>query len=134
MFRGSSHCSTSPPLHRRIFTMSTQDLPQREPLLKNYNSTLGAHYSSLKYNLLYTRGIGTKPNHNHLYTRGTRHKAKTQPQSPLHKRDRNKAKTQPQSPIHKRDEHKPKTKKRLQHLLDLTLVDLVISYPRIIQA
>ena len=36
----------------------------KEPSLRNYNFTLGVHYSSLKYN--------------HLYTRGTRHKAKTQ--------------------------------------------------------
>ena len=42
------------------------------PPLSNYNSTLGVHYSSLKYNHLYTRGIDTKP--------------KTQ--SPLHKRDK----------------------------------------------
>jgi len=83
------------------------------PSPRNYNSTLGVHYSSLNHNHLYTRGIGTKPklNHlytrgigtkpklNHLYTRGTRHKAK--PQSPLYKRDRHKAKTQ--SPLHKRD-------------------------------
>ena len=41
-------------------------------LLRNYNTTLGVHYSSLKHNHLYTRGIGTKPklNHNHIYTRG----------------------------------------------------------------
>ena len=30
MFRDSSHCSTFPPSHRRIFTMYTQDLPQRD--------------------------------------------------------------------------------------------------------
>jgi len=42
------------------------------PPLRNYNSTLGVHYSSLKYNHLYTREIGTKSKlkHNHLYTRG----------------------------------------------------------------
>ena len=40
------------------------------PPLRNYNTTLGVHYSSLKYNHLYIRGIDTKPNHNHLYTRG----------------------------------------------------------------
>ena len=39
------------------------------PPPRNYNFTLGVHYSSLKNNHLYTRGIGTKPNHNHLYTR-----------------------------------------------------------------
>ena len=77
------------------------------PSSRNYNSTLGVHYSSLKYNWLYTRGTrhkvkpqsplhkkdkaqiqttisitstqeeqGTKSNHNHLYTRWIRHKAK----------------------------------------------------------
>jgi len=48
------------------------------PSPRNYNITLGVHYSSLKHDHLYTRGIGTKSNHNHLYTRGTRHKTKTQ--------------------------------------------------------
>ena len=56
------------------------------PPLRNYNSTLGVYYSSLKCNHLYTRGIDTKPNHNRLYTRGIRHKAKAQ--SPLHKKDK----------------------------------------------
>jgi len=49
------------------------------PSSRNYNSILGVYYSSLEL-------IGTKPKHNHLYTRGIRHKAK--PQSPLHKRDK----------------------------------------------
>ena len=62
------------------------------PPLRNYNSTLGVHYSSLKHNHFYTRGIDTKPKLNHLYTRGIRHKAKAQIQSPLHKRDRHEAK------------------------------------------
>jgi len=95
-----------PASHRRISIMSTQDLPQREPPPRNYSSTLGVHYSTLKYNHLYTRGKAqsqnsiistqegwaqsqttitstqegqdTKPSHNlnHIYTRGTRHKAK----------------------------------------------------------
>ena len=89
------------------------------PPLRNYNSTLGVHYSSLKHNHLHTRGIGTKPNpnHNHLYTRGVGTKpnlnqnhlytrgigtksnsttiTKAQPQSPLQKRDRHKDKAQP---------------------------------------
>ena len=58
----------------------------KRPSPRNYNSTLGVHYSSLKYNHLYTRGIDTKLSHNHLYTRGIRNKAKTQ--SPLHMRDK----------------------------------------------
>ena len=62
------------------------------PSTRNYNFTLGVHYSSLKHDYLYTRGISTKPKHNHLYTRGIRHKAKAQSQSPLHKRDRHKSK------------------------------------------
>ena len=44
------------------------------PPPRNYNSTLGVHYSSLKHNHLYTRGVGTNSNHNHLYIRGIRHK------------------------------------------------------------
>ena len=36
------------------------------PSPRNYNSTLGVHYSSLKHNHLYTREIGTKPKLNHL--------------------------------------------------------------------
>ena len=60
---------------------STKGVPPR-----NYNSTLGVHYSSLKHNHLYIRGIDTKPKHNHLHTRGIRYKSKTQ--SPLHKRDK----------------------------------------------
>ena len=102
MFRGSSHCITSPPSHRRIFTIYIHTGPSTKgPPIRNYNPTLEVHYSSLKYNHLYTRGIGTKPKHNHLYTRGIRHKVKTQPQSLLHKRDRHK--TKPQSPLHKSD-------------------------------
>ena len=31
------------------------------PPLRNYNTILRLHYSSLKHNHLYTRGIGTKP-------------------------------------------------------------------------
>ena len=56
----------APLLYVPVFTqkdfhyMSTQDLLQREALLRNYNSTLGVHNSSLKYNYLYTRGIGTR--------------------------------------------------------------------------
>ena len=33
---------------------------KKEPPLRNYNSTLGVHYSSLKHNHLYIRGIDTK--------------------------------------------------------------------------
>ena len=68
------------------------------PPLRNYHSTLGVYYSSLKYNHLYTRGIGTKPklNHNHLYTRGIGTKPKL---NHLYtKRDRHEAK--PLSPLH----------------------------------
>ena len=40
MFRGSSHCSTSPPSHRRIFTISsTQDFPHGESPLKIWVNT-----------------------------------------------------------------------------------------------
>ena len=99
-----------PRLHNYVYTGPfTKGPPPR-----NYNSTLGVHYSSLKYNHLYIRRIGIKPKlkHNYLYTRGISTKPKTQ--SALHKRDRHKVKTQTQSPLHKRDRYKIKAKKRLQ--------------------
>ena len=50
-FEIRAHSSTSPPSHRRIFTISsTQDFPHREPplrILGNYN--LGVHNSSLQH-------------------------------------------------------------------------------------
>jgi len=43
LFRGSSHCSTSPPSHRRISTISsTQDFPHREPPLRIWVNTTGS--------------------------------------------------------------------------------------------
>ena len=93
VFRGLSHCSTSR-LHTEGFSLYVYTGPSTKgPSPRNYNSILGVHYSSHKYN--------------HLYTRERRHKAK--PQSPLHKRDRHKAK--PHSPLHKRDRHKAEAKK-----------------------
>ena len=44
---------------------STKGPPQR-----NYNSTLGVHYSSVKHNHLYTRGMGTKPKQRKDYNLG----------------------------------------------------------------
>ena len=104
-----------PHLHTEGFSQYVHTGPSTKgPPLRNYNSTLGVHYSSLKHNHLYIRGISTKPKHNHLYTRGIKHKAKAQTQSSLHKRDMHKAKAQTQSPLHKREMHKAKSKKRLQ--------------------
>ena len=40
------------------------------PPLRNYNSTLRVHYSSLKHNHLYTRGIGIKPKQRKDYNLG----------------------------------------------------------------
>jgi len=37
---------------------------------EDYNTTLGVHYSSLKYNHLYTRGIGTKSKQRKDYNLG----------------------------------------------------------------
>ena len=42
---------------------------KRSPL-RNYNSTLRVHYSSLKHNNLYTRGIVTKPKQRKDYNLG----------------------------------------------------------------
>ena len=81
-----------PRLHTERFSLYVHTEPSTKgPPLRNYNTTLEVHYFSLKYNHLYTRGIGTKPTHNHLYTREIRHKAKTQ--SPLHKRDKAQSQT-----------------------------------------
>ena len=109
--RATALCSY---LHTEGFSLYVHIGPSTKgPPPKNYNSTLGVHYSSLKHNHLYTRGIGTKPKYNHLYTRGTRHKAnhnhlytrgirhKAKPQSLLHKRDM--AQSQTIITLHKRD-------------------------------
>ena len=41
LFRGSSHCATSPPSHRRISTISsTQDFLHREPPLRILSNTI----------------------------------------------------------------------------------------------
>ena len=69
-----------------FYYMSAQDVPQREPLTRNFKlQTWSIQLLSLtqspllkrqgtkpKLNHLYIRGMGTKPNynHNHLYTRG----------------------------------------------------------------
>ena len=76
MFRGSSYCSTSPPSHRKISTMSTQDLPQRDLHQRITTLYLECTTPLSSTNHLYTRGIGTKPKHNHLYIRGTGTKPK----------------------------------------------------------
>ena len=98
MFRGSSHCSTFPPSHRRIFTISsTQDFPHREPPLRIWTNTIRStqllsptnttstqearhnnnHLSLEGYALSQTtinlslEGLGSKPhNHNHLPLEG----------------------------------------------------------------
>ena len=91
-----------PDLHTEEFHYVHTGPSTKGPPLRNKNTTLRVHNSSLKYNHLYIRGIGTKPKHNHLYTRGIgikpklnhlymrgiRHKVKTQTQSPLHERDK----------------------------------------------
>ena len=92
MLRDASHCSTSPPSHKRIFTMSTQDLPQGTST-KNLINT----------NLEYTTPLSNTT----TSTQEARHKAKTQ--SPLRKRDGHKAKLQ--SPLHKKDKTKSKQRK-----------------------
>ena len=89
MFRGSSHCSTTSPSHRRIFTISTQDFPHREPPLRiqqiQIRSTqlLSPTTQPLHKRLGTTiitstlRGMGTKPNnYNHLYTQRDTNKPK----------------------------------------------------------
>ena len=78
------------PLH--VYTGSSTNGPST----RNYNSTLGVPFSTLKHDHLYTREIDTKPklNHNHLYTREIGTNLKQRPQSPLHERDRHKLKVE----------------------------------------
>ena len=90
MFRGSSHCSTFPPSHRRIFTKSyTQDFPHRESPLRIWVIQIGSiqllfqpiqplHKRQGTTQFTCTlRGIGTQPNKNQPLTRGIRLKANT---------------------------------------------------------
>ena len=55
IFRDLSHCSTSPPSHRIIFTMSTKDLPQRD-LHRGITTYQPRVYNSNSLTQLYTRG------------------------------------------------------------------------------
>ena len=49
MFRGSSHCSTSPPSHRMISTMSIEDLPQRDLHWEIYNLQIRSTHLELSH-------------------------------------------------------------------------------------
>ena len=51
-------------------------LSTKGPPLRNYNSTLGVHYSSFNHNHLYTRRIDTKSKYTDLYIRGMGTKSK----------------------------------------------------------
>ena len=88
MFRDSSHCSTSPPSHRRISTItSTQDFPQKEPPLRIWVIQTLKYTTPLSKQPLYKRqGTTTITSHQRDKTlsqttitstlRGIRHKAK----------------------------------------------------------
>ena len=98
MFRGSSHCSTSPPSHRRISTISfIQDFPHREPPLRILGNTTLEYTTSLSNNTTSTQEA--RHNNYHLYTQRDGHLAKTRSTS----HQRNKAQSQHsnnQSPLH----------------------------------
>ena len=97
MFRGSSHCSTSLPSHRRIFTISsTQDFPHREPPLRIW--VIQTWSTQLLSQPTTTSILEVRHNNNHLYTQRDGHLAKQQ--SPHTRGIRLKAKQQPQSPLH----------------------------------
>ena len=49
-----------PLLYVPAFTQKDFHYVYTGPPSRNYNFTLGVHYSSLKHNYRYTRGIGTK--------------------------------------------------------------------------
>jgi len=57
-------------LHIEGFPLCPPGPSTKGPPLRNYNSTLGVHYSSLKHNHLYTRGIGIKPKQRKDYNLG----------------------------------------------------------------
>jgi len=91
-----------PCLHTEGFSLYPHRTSHKENLRRGICSyKLRVYNSSLQHNHLYSRGktlsqnkitstqrgIGIKPNHNHLYTNRDRYKAKPQLQSPLHKRD-----------------------------------------------
>ena len=57
MFRGSSYCSASVPSYRRIFTMSTKDLPRRD--LHWEITTANNEYTTPTLTPLHKR-VGTK--------------------------------------------------------------------------
>ena len=97
MFRGSNHCSTSPPSHRRIFTISsTQDFPHREPPLRiQANITRSTQLLSQTIQPLHKRqDTTTIISHQrdqalsqttiNLTLQGLGSKSTLQPQSPLH--------------------------------------------------
>jgi len=106
MFQGLSHCSTSPPSHRRISLRPQRTSHKGNPPSRNLQlqiwsiqllsptqlPLLKRQGTKSKLNHLYIRGMGTKPKYNHFYTRGIRHKDKSQAQSPLHKKDKTKSK------------------------------------------
>ena len=76
-FKVQAHSSTSPPLHRRIFTnSSTQDFPHRELPLRILGNTITGStqlLSQIQHNL-YTQRLGTKLlKHNHLTLEGFQH-------------------------------------------------------------
>ena len=72
----SSHCSTSPPSHRRIFTISsTQDFPHREPPLRIWVIQLQSTQLLSPTNTTSTQEV--RHNNDHLYTQRDRHLAKT---------------------------------------------------------
>jgi len=90
MFRGLSHCSTSPPSHRRIFTISsTQDFPYKEPPLRIWVIQTGGtqllsptiqplHKRQDTTQITFTlKEMSTELNNYQPHTRGIRHLANT---------------------------------------------------------
>ena len=96
MFRGSSHCSTSPLSHRMISTISsTQDFPHREPPLRIWVIKFRSTQLLSPTNTISTQE--ERHNNNLLYTQRDRHLAKQQ--STSQQRDTNNQTQPPQSPL-----------------------------------
>ena len=87
MFRGSSHCSTSPPSHRKIFTISSTGTQGTST--EDLGNTIWEYITTLSNNNLHTRGKAQQlsplhlegwalsQNNNQPLTRGIRLKANT---------------------------------------------------------
>ena len=84
MFRGSSHCSTSPPSHEGFSLCVHTGLPTQGTFTEDLANTNQEDTTSLSNNTTSTQEV--RQNNNHLYTQ--RDKALSQTTITSHKRDK----------------------------------------------